>query len=108
MITGLVDGERAFWGDPLAEMVSLALFGDIADDPAFLQGYRDAGGDIDPDSRTRRRLAMYQCYLYLIMLVEAVPRGASGPEHEYVAGYVRRELLASLNRRSGEASEAGR
>ena len=28
-IGGLIDAERAFWGDPLAEFVSLALFGDI-------------------------------------------------------------------------------
>ncbi|WP_433697166.1 phosphotransferase family protein [Nocardiopsis sp. CA-288880] len=95
-ITGLVDGERAFWGDPLADMVSLALFGDIADDRAFLRGYRAAGGTADLDPRSRGRLALYRCYLYLIMLVEAVPRGGSGPEHESVAGHVRRELLASL------------
>ncbi|MFD3684806.1 phosphotransferase family protein [Nocardiopsis sp. NPDC058631] len=108
VITGLVDGERAFWGDPLAEMVSLALFGDIADDPAFLEGYRAAGGVMDLDTRTRRRLALYRCYLYLVMLVEAVPRGASGPEHEYVAGLVRQELLASLGALAGEAGGGAR
>jgi len=96
-VTGLVDGERAFWGDPLAEMVSLALFGDIAQDTAFLDGYRAAGGAVVLDARARGRLALYRCYLYLIMLVEAVPRGASGPEHERASRHVGRALVASLD-----------
>ncbi|QUQ68560.1 phosphotransferase family protein [Kutzneria sp. CA-103260] len=75
-ITGVVDGERAFWGDPLAEMVSLALFGDIADDAAFLDGY----GGIEFTDSARRRLALYRTYLYLIMLIEGDPRGYSGPD----------------------------
>ena len=45
-VSGLVDAERAFWGDPLAEMVSVALFADIEQDPAFLGSYR-AGGRFD-------------------------------------------------------------
>lgn len=65
--------------DPLAEMVSLALFGEIGDDPAFVDGYRAAGGALVLDGRARQRLALYRSYLYLIMLVEAVPRGAEGP-----------------------------
>jgi aminoglycoside phosphotransferase (APT) family kinase protein len=77
-ITGIVDGERAFWGDPLAEMVSLALFASIEDDPAFLDGY----GGIDFTDSARRRLALYRTYLYLIMLVEGAPRGYSGPDRE--------------------------
>src|SRR4051794_19732638 len=43
-IGGLIDGERMFWGDPLADSVSLALLGDIGRDEAFLEGYREAGG----------------------------------------------------------------
>lgn len=73
-VTGLIDGERAFWGDPVADFVSLALFGDIEQDDAFLAGYREAGGRIVFDERTRQRLALYRCYLYLIMLVESAPR----------------------------------
>ncbi|MFC7329743.1 phosphotransferase family protein [Marinactinospora rubrisoli] len=108
VISGLVDGERCFWGDPLAEMVSVALFGDVEDDPAFLRGYRGAGGTVVLDARTRRRLALYRCYLYLIMLVEAVPRRAGGPEHEHVARLVRRELTASLDALAGIGTEDGR
>jgi aminoglycoside phosphotransferase (APT) family kinase protein len=77
-ITGIVDGERAFWGDPLAEMVSLALFASIEDDADFLAGY----GGIDFTDSARRRLALYRTYLYLIMLIEGAPRGYSGPDRE--------------------------
>lgn len=74
-ISGIIDGERMFWGDPLAEFVSLNLFGEPEDDPALLAGYRAAGGDTDFDTDARLRMALYRCYLYLIMLVEGVPRG---------------------------------
>ena len=99
-ITGVVDGERAFWGDPLAELVSLALFGDVTDpaDPqhaALLAGYRAAGGP-GLDERGRRRLLLYRCYLYLIMLVESVPRGYSGVEHAATARSTARALDRAL------------
>ncbi|MFD0856014.1 phosphotransferase family protein, partial [Actinomadura adrarensis] len=73
-IGALIDAERAFWGDPMAEFVSLALFDDIASDEALLAGYRSAGGSVVFDTAARRRLDLYRAYLYLIMWVEAVPR----------------------------------
>ncbi|MET9551353.1 aminoglycoside phosphotransferase family protein [Streptomyces sp. NPDC006645] len=73
-ISGIVDGERMFWGDPLAEFVSLNLFGEPEDDQALLAGYRAGGGDTGFDEAARLRMALYRCYLYLIMLVEGVPR----------------------------------
>jgi aminoglycoside phosphotransferase (APT) family kinase protein len=91
-ITGLVDGERAFWGDPLAEMVSLALFATIEDDKAFLDGY----GGIEFDDAARRRLALYRVYLYLIMLIEGAPRGYSGPDREALVTFTTRHLRTAL------------
>ncbi|WP_406176517.1 DUF3626 domain-containing protein [Streptomyces sp. NBC_00996] len=41
-IGGLIDGERMFWGDPLADFVSLALLADIKQDKDFLTGYQEA------------------------------------------------------------------
>lgn len=73
-VSGLIDGERAFWGDPVAEFVSLALLRDIEADTAFLAGYEEIAGPVGFDDRVRCRLALYKCYLYLIMLVESVPR----------------------------------
>lgn len=78
-IGGLIDGERMFWGDPLADFVSLALLGDIRQDVDFLTGYQEEGGAAAFDGAGRQRLALYRSYLYLIMLVETVPR-ASGDE----------------------------
>ncbi|MEU4876182.1 aminoglycoside phosphotransferase family protein [Streptomyces sp. NPDC021608] len=93
---GLIDGERMFWGDPLADFVSLALLGDVRKDEAFLQGYREAGGRAVFGASARVRLALYRAYLYLIMLTETVPR-AAGPDHlRWVREKVAPELLAAL------------
>jgi aminoglycoside phosphotransferase (APT) family kinase protein len=92
-ITGIVDGERAFWGDPLAEMVSLALFASIEDDASFLAGY----GGIDFTDSARRRLALYRTYLYLIMLIEGAPRGYSGPDREALVQITSLHLRKALS-----------
>jgi aminoglycoside phosphotransferase (APT) family kinase protein len=91
-ITGLVDGERAFWGDPMAELASLSIFGDIEEDHAFLEGYGGIGFDAD----TRRRLAMYRAYLFMIMIVETVPRGYEGERHERIMSRTGKLLTAQL------------
>ncbi|MEU9286262.1 aminoglycoside phosphotransferase family protein [Streptomyces sp. NPDC048275] len=96
-IGGLIDGERMFWGDPLADFVSLALLGDIEQDEDFLTGYQETGGRTEFDTPARQRLALYRSYLYLIMLVETVPR-APGAEHvAWVREAVAPELLAALD-----------
>lgn len=95
-IGGLIDGERAFWGDPVAEFVSLALFSDIEADAALLAGYRDGGGQIVFDAATRLRLSLYRCYLYLIMLAESVPRGYSKTEREGLSKLVGPHLIAAV------------
>ncbi|MFB6726552.1 phosphotransferase family protein [Kribbella sp. NPDC056345] len=85
-VTGLIDGERAFWGDPVAEFVSLTLFSDV--DPDLIAGY---GADID-----RERLSLYRVYLYLIMLIEGTPRGYTGPDHAGLVKLVARHLAKEL------------
>ncbi|HEY6789746.1 MAG TPA: hypothetical protein VI365_20805, partial [Trebonia sp.] len=87
----------AFWGDPLAEFVSLALFGDIEQDTAFLHGYRVAGGAVTFDSATRQRLSLYQAYLYLIMWVEAVPRQCSPERRDWLIDRVFQPLTAAFD-----------
>jgi aminoglycoside phosphotransferase (APT) family kinase protein len=75
-VTGLIDGERAFFGDPVAELVSLALLRDIADVPEVLAGY-----PMQLTEDARLRLTLYTAYLYLIMGVEGVTRGFDSPEY---------------------------
>ena len=96
-IGGLVDGERMFWGDPLADFASLALLGDIEDDPAFLAGYAAGGGRTDFDAAARTRLALYRCYLYLIMLVEVEPRRGTAGQRAWLRRRVAPRLEAALD-----------
>ncbi len=86
-ITGLVDGERAFWGDPVAEFVSLTLFSSL--DEELLAGY---GAAVDGE-----RLSLYRIYLYLIMLVEGTPRGYEGAEREAMVKLIVRHLVKDLD-----------
>lgn len=96
-IGGLIDGERMFWGDPLADFVSLALLGDIKKDEDFLAGYREAGGRAVFDTPARLRLALYRSYLYLIMITETVPRATGEERDGWVQTVVAPELLLALD-----------
>lgn len=102
-MTGLVDGERYLYGDPLMDLVAPLLFRRAEQEPQhpFLQGYRAAAGDaaVDlDDEAVRRRLALYRMHLYLLMLVEMPSRGMAGPEHqgqvEMLTGLLTAELAA--------------
>ncbi|MGY0064706.1 phosphotransferase family protein [Streptomyces sp. LZ34] len=103
-LSGVIDGERMFWGDPVADFVSLALFGNVEDDADFLSGYAAVAGPPRFDPSVRLRLALYRAYLYLIMLVETVPRGYPPEESARTQRHVTPQLLAAL--RDMEAARA--
>jgi len=93
-VEGIIDGERAFFGDPLAELVSLALFRDVEDCPDLLAGYAEQTGvpvELTPDGR--RRITLYTVYLYLIMVTEGPTRGYDTPRHHEF----RRRILGLLD-----------
>jgi aminoglycoside phosphotransferase (APT) family kinase protein len=75
-ITGIIDHERAYYGDPLIEAgfvaTQLPAFGDPA---AFLHGYGKTG--LTANEQQRRRL--YCLHLVLIMVIETVYRGHTDP-----------------------------
>jgi aminoglycoside phosphotransferase (APT) family kinase protein len=105
-LTGIVDAERAFWGDAHAEFASLALFGTIEADREFLVGHAEGGGHVEPGpsftpsfspSFTRRQ-ALYRTYLYLLMAVEAAPRGYGAGWQRTVGAHVDQHLAAELRR----------
>ncbi|MEU0193671.1 aminoglycoside phosphotransferase family protein [Streptomyces afghaniensis] len=79
-ITGIIDHERAFWGDPAAELVSLAFGGEAGPDSDLVAGYVQAGGRLDFTPAFRHRLALYGLYLGLLLVVECGPRGY-GADH---------------------------
>ncbi|MEV5710335.1 aminoglycoside phosphotransferase family protein [Actinoallomurus sp. NPDC052274] len=92
-IQAIIDHERAFWGDPLAEFVTPTIFGELREDDPLLAGYREVT-PLELTSAARVRLDLYRAYLYLIMLVENGPR--QYPEQEYAR--VRDLTTASLTR----------
>lgn len=98
-LEGVIDGERAFYGDPLAELVSMAIFAEPEDSPGLLEGYAEAAGEpLRLDGAARRRLGLYRIYLDLILVTEGATRGFGGEQHEefrrYVLGLLDRELTA--------------
>ncbi|WP_371795636.1 phosphotransferase family protein [Streptomyces sp. NBC_01718] len=97
-IGGIIDGERMFWGDPAADFVSLALLGDVEKDEDLLAGYASSAADgaVVFDASLRLRLALYRCYLYLIMLVETVPRRSPAETREWVWREVGPQLESAL------------
>lgn len=72
-ITGLIDFERAFWGDPLMEN----YFNHFQDSKAFRDGY----GIGELTELQKSRLALYNLYVDIIMWVECDFRKYSDPEH---------------------------
>jgi Ser/Thr protein kinase RdoA (MazF antagonist) len=99
-LAGIIDWERAFYGDPVAELVSLSFHTRMSPDPAVLEGWATVAG-LDLDLAARRRLALYRAYLWLIMLVEAGPRGflVSQPDETWPA--LRRRLERDLAEAEG-------
>jgi aminoglycoside phosphotransferase (APT) family kinase protein len=78
-VSGIIDWERAFYGDPLAEIVSLLFFRDDQQFAAVMQGFAATSGlPAQLDEPKTRRLALYKAYLWMIMIVEAKPRGTGG------------------------------
>lgn len=94
-LTGLVDGERFLWGDPLLDLVSPALFHRIEEEPGhpFLRGYTAATGLVLDDA-ARIRLALYRVHLYVLMLAEGPSRGipVGGERHEHITALLEGEL----------------
>lgn len=104
-LAGILDGERAFGGDPLAELASLALFGEIGDDAALLAGWAEEGGRAAVFTREERaRISLAQLYLYLIMWVELAPRGTGLPMRIAIRHLAGRSLRRAFRRLQAGAS----
>lgn len=71
-ISGIIDFERAFFGDPAADFTSaVMIFKDVEQEPEFLIGYESITGKalvITPDDRLRMNL--YRLYMAIILNVE--------------------------------------
>jgi hypothetical protein len=95
-----------FWGDPPADFASPSLFHTDAErDSAFLAGYGAGGGRTDFGGAARRRIAPFRCHLYLIMLVEVVPRGTAGEHLTWVREFTGPKLEAALRATADESGQ---
>ncbi|MGM1061903.1 phosphotransferase family protein [Saccharothrix sp. Mg75] len=90
-VEGLIDPERAFFGDPLAELASVSLFREP--DADYLAGYGVTGFTAAEGTR----VALYRAYLCLVMIVEGVPRGYAGEERERHVAFFRAKLTEYLD-----------
>jgi aminoglycoside phosphotransferase (APT) family kinase protein len=94
-LQGFIDCDRALWGDPLMEFYFRSGFPPSA---AWGEGYRRAcaaaGLNHPADARgAAERIALYDLYLALVMVVEVAYRGF-GPDHEaWVRGELDKVLL---------------
>ena len=87
-ITGVIDFERALWGDPLMEV----QYRTLETSPGFAEGYGRPMLDT-PAERLRR--VLYNVYLYLIMVIEAAYRQYETRELEL---WARQQLAQELER----------
>jgi aminoglycoside phosphotransferase (APT) family kinase protein len=86
-IIGLIDFERALWGDPLME----ANFGAFGVNPSFLEGY---GSEMLATQNQNIRHALYDVYLFLIMVIECYYRNYETDRQEI---WARGKLVAELD-----------
>lgn len=85
-ITGIIDFERALWGDPLMEV----NFGGLGDQPNFRAGY---GIDLLSAPGADMRKILYNLYLYLIMVIECTYRQYETQDQEnWTRGLLEAEL----------------
>jgi aminoglycoside phosphotransferase (APT) family kinase protein len=85
-VTGMLDLERALWGDPLMEM----QFGANDERADVLAAY----GPIDRESRSARvRRAAYTLYLHVVMAIEGVYR--QYPD-DFLGDWARSQLAADV------------
>ena len=96
-LSGIIDGERSLYADPLAEWAMLGFGRDPAERPELLAGY----GGLELDAAARVRLDLYRLYLFLIVLVEEVPRRYDPAQRAPLRARVEESALAVVARLAG-------
>ncbi|WP_205323787.1 phosphotransferase family protein [Glycomyces sp. YM15] len=90
-VEAFIDGERAFYGDPIAEIVSLA-FGAEDEQAASVEGFLGRAMTAGEE----RRLALYRVYLMLILIAECEVRGFDEEQTSHQRGWSTESLLKNL------------
>jgi aminoglycoside phosphotransferase (APT) family kinase protein len=95
-LSGFLDTDRALWGDPLMEFP----FRNLAQaSTAWREGYRaacaEAGQEHPADTPgAERRLALYELYLALVMVVEVAYRGFDAGHEAWTRDYLDQAMVA--------------
>lgn len=101
-IEGIVDCERAFYGDPLCDLVSsVNLFGDMTKETEFIQGML---GRTELTANEQIRVGWYRLYLYLIMYVETAYRQYGGWAYKSFFRHLIRRTYRRIKRLSENLS----
>ncbi|WP_432971738.1 phosphotransferase family protein [Dactylosporangium sp. CA-233914] len=96
-LTGLVDGERYFWGDPLYDFVSPAIGRRIEQEPSHpvLHGYYGRVPHAFTEAE-RARLMLYRIQFCLLLLIEMPSRAVVGETARERREWVTPWLLSDL------------
>ncbi len=71
-ITGVIDFEQCFFGDPLADFIAAVhLLEDVGSEQEFLEGYAQILGPLKFLKDDRIRMDLYRLYMQVILFVEA-------------------------------------
>ncbi len=71
-ITGVIDFEQCFFGDPLADFTAAVhLLENVESEQEFLEGYAQIRGSLHFSEDDRIRMDLYRLYMQIILFVEA-------------------------------------
>ena len=71
-ITGVIDFEQCFFGDPLADFTAAVhLLKNVESEREFLEGYAQIRGPLNFAEDDRTRMDLYRLYMQVILFVEA-------------------------------------
>ena len=88
-VTGLIDYERALWGDPLMEFI----FHNLDADSNYIQGY---GAPLLATPEQRLRRLLYNAYFFLVLIIECPFRQYETDDQENWARPKLEEVLERL------------
>ena len=94
VVEGVIDGERAFFGDPIADFVVLNGLEDERYAASIMEGYWGEARQWTESERARLRL--YTMYLDIIMLTEGAVRQFDPAEHDDILRWATGRLAANL------------
>lgn len=95
-VLGVIDPERALWGDPIFDLAGADQITLDELPPALLQGLADGGRRLDLNESTRTRLNLYRLWFAVAMLAEEAVRGHLFVDREARRAGLRAQLDALL------------